>query len=164
MGRICKCSHCRVSIRQSINFSMVLYLALVGLTLLAFCRSWCVWLSSLDICWCWGLLSAFSRYGCYWCNRCYGCNIFKPNPRVCRRVFPHRCPCGGPDILFEIVDDVNQFLIVKWTGVASKCFSIDLLLMSRLFVLQIKTFELLRGIKSLKSDFIAFFTAVSVMN
>jgi hypothetical protein len=31
----------------------------------------------------------------------YGCNIFKPNPRVCRRVFPHRCSCGGPDILFE---------------------------------------------------------------
>jgi hypothetical protein len=53
---------------------------------------------------------------------------------------------------------------VKWIGVASKCFSIDLLLMSRLFVLQIKTFELFRGIKSLKSDFIAFFTAVSVMN
>ncbi len=40
---------------------------------------------------------------------CYSCNIFKPNPRVCRRVFPHRCPCGGPDILFEIVDDIYQF-------------------------------------------------------
>ena len=41
------------------------------------------------------LLSAFVVIGCYWCN------IFKLNPRVCRRVFPHRCPCGGPDILFE---------------------------------------------------------------
>jgi hypothetical protein len=46
----------------------------------------------------------------------FGCNIFKPNPRVCRRVFPHRWSCGGLDILFEIVDDVNQFLIceVNW--------------------------------------------------
>ncbi len=52
-------------------------------------------------------------FGCY---GCYGCNIFKPNPRVCRRVFPHRCPCGGPDILFENAGDVNQFLIceVNW--------------------------------------------------
>ena len=100
----------------------------------------------------------FLLFGCYWCN------IFKPNPRVCRRVFPHRCPCGGPDILFENVDGVNQSEFVKGIGVASKCFSIDLLLLSRLFVLQIRTFELFRGIKSLKSDFIAFFTAVSVMN
>ncbi len=76
-----------------------------------------------------------------WALLIFGRNIFKPNPRVCRRVFPHCCPCGGPDILFENVDDVNQFEFVKWIGVASKCFLIDLLLMSRLFVLQIKTFR-----------------------
>jgi hypothetical protein len=59
------------------------------------------------------LLSAFVVIGGYWWLLVviggYWCNIFKPNPRVCRRVFPHRCPCGGPDILFEIVGDVNQF-------------------------------------------------------
>jgi hypothetical protein len=68
------------------------------------------------------LLSAFVVIGGYWWLLVviggYWCNIFKPNPRVCRRVFPHRCPCGGHDILFEIVDDVNQFFFfyceVNW--------------------------------------------------
>jgi hypothetical protein len=49
------------------------------------------------------VMGAISSKMLYWCN------IFKPNPRVRRRVFPHWCPCGGPDILFENVDDVNQF-------------------------------------------------------
>jgi hypothetical protein len=110
-------------------------------------------------CWVWFLEGVERLYSFFW-----GLQYLQTEPSSMQKSFPTQVFLWRSWYFIRKYNDVFQFLNVKWNDVASKCFSINLLLLSRLFVLQIKTFELFRGIKSFKSDFIAFFTAVSVMN